>query len=209
MQCSKYFLISLLSLALRASAVSLRSGTPVSVSITGTDFVAQPHEAPRSNCGGGFDQLTDGSKTFYQDAVNSIWQHKWIGLDRDTFQIELQCMYAQMINICSTVQEETVENGRTRQERQTVCNGLAKHDSENDRSNKLESWALFKSDSEKQAWNQIPDEFAARKVVLDLNYHESQCLFAYVLDHKCNTETFADTAMSPEEKLRIASEQQR
>ena len=29
-------------------------------------------------------------------------------------------MYAQMINICFTVQEETVENGRTRQERNNV-----------------------------------------------------------------------------------------
>eukprot|EP00450_Noctiluca_scintillans_P039689 CAMPEP_0194478568 /NCGR_PEP_ID=MMETSP0253-20130528/1972_1 /TAXON_ID=2966 /ORGANISM="Noctiluca scintillans" /LENGTH=209 /DNA_ID=CAMNT_0039317673 /DNA_START=64 /DNA_END=693 /DNA_ORIENTATION=+ len=209
MQCSKYFLISLLSLALRASAVSLRSGTPVSVSITGTDFVAQPHEAPRSNCGGGFDQLTEGSKTFYHDAVQSIWQHKWIGLDKDTFQIELQCMFAQMLELCSAMPEETVKNGRTRKERQTVCGGLATHDSVEDRSNKLESWALFKSDSEKQAWNQIPDVFEARSVVLELNYHESQCLFAYVLDHNCNTESFADTAMSPEEKIRIASEQQR
>ena len=32
----------------------------------------------RSNCGGGFEQLTDGSKTFYQDAVNSVWQHKQV-----------------------------------------------------------------------------------------------------------------------------------
>ena len=29
-------------------------------------------------------------------------------------------MYVQMINICFTVQEETVENGRTRQERNNV-----------------------------------------------------------------------------------------
>ena len=48
----------------------------------------------------------------YHDSVNSIWQHRWIDLDKDTCQIELQCMYVQMINICSTVQEETVENGR-------------------------------------------------------------------------------------------------
>ena len=33
-------------------------------------------------------------------------------------QFELQCMCVQMINICFTVQDETVENGRTRQERQ-------------------------------------------------------------------------------------------
>ena len=65
----------------------------------------------------GFDQLTDGSKTLYHGIVNSIRQHKWIGLDKDTFQIELQCMYARMINICFTVQGETFENGRTRQER--------------------------------------------------------------------------------------------
>ena len=30
------------------------------------------------------------SKTLYHDAVNSVWQHKWIGLDKYTFQIELQ-----------------------------------------------------------------------------------------------------------------------
>ena len=38
-----------------------------SVSSTRTDFVHEPHSAHRSNCGGGFggfDQLTDGSKTF-------------------------------------------------------------------------------------------------------------------------------------------------
>ena len=43
---------------------SLRSGSPDSVSITRTDFVHELHNAIRSNCGGGFDQLTDGSKTF-------------------------------------------------------------------------------------------------------------------------------------------------
>ena len=57
------------------------------------------------------------ARLFYHNTVNSIWLHKWIGLDKDTFQIELQCMYAQMINICFTVQDETVENGKTRQER--------------------------------------------------------------------------------------------
>ena len=65
-------------------AASLRSGGPDSVSIRRTDFVHEPHSACRSNCGGGFDQLTDGSKTFYHDAVNSIWQHRWIDLDKDT-----------------------------------------------------------------------------------------------------------------------------
>ena len=54
---------------------SLRSRGPNSVSITRTDFVLEPHNAPRSNWGGSFDQLTDGSKTLYHDAVNSIWQH--------------------------------------------------------------------------------------------------------------------------------------
>ena len=40
-------------------------------------------------------------------------------------------MYVQIvINICFTEQDETVENGRTRQERQTMCSGLAKHDSD-------------------------------------------------------------------------------
>ena len=55
---------------LRAGVAFLRSGGPVSVSIT--DFVPEP----RLNCGGGFDQLTDGSKTFYHDAVSSIWQQQ-------------------------------------------------------------------------------------------------------------------------------------
>ena len=55
-----------------------------SVSITGTDFVLEPHNSPQSNCDGGFDHLADGSKTFYHDAVNSMWQHKWIDLDKDT-----------------------------------------------------------------------------------------------------------------------------
>ena len=27
---------------------------------------------------------------FYHDAVNSVWQHKQISLDKNTFQIELQ-----------------------------------------------------------------------------------------------------------------------
>ena len=31
-----------------------------------------------------------GNKTSYHDAVNSVWQHRWIGLDKDTCQIELQ-----------------------------------------------------------------------------------------------------------------------
>ena len=30
------------------------------------------------------------ARLFCHDAVNSIWQHKWNGLDKDTFQIELQ-----------------------------------------------------------------------------------------------------------------------
>ena len=71
-------------------ATSLRSGSSDSVSITRTDFVHEPHSACRSNCGGGFDQLTDGSKTFYHCIVNSIRQHKWNCLDKDTCQIELQ-----------------------------------------------------------------------------------------------------------------------
>ena len=56
-------------------AASLRSGSTDSVSITRTDFVHEPHSARRSNCGGGFDQLTDGNKTLYHGIVNSIWQH--------------------------------------------------------------------------------------------------------------------------------------
>ena len=59
-------------------AASLRSGSPDSVSITRTDFVHEPHNARRSNCGGGSDQLTDGSKIFYHDAANSVWQHKQV-----------------------------------------------------------------------------------------------------------------------------------
>ena len=57
---------------------SLRSRGPDSVSIRRTDFVHEPRSAIRSNCGGGFEQLTDGSKTFYHDAVNSVWQHKQV-----------------------------------------------------------------------------------------------------------------------------------
>ena len=72
------------------SAALLRSGGPDSVSITGTDFVREPHSARRSHCGGGFDQVTDGSKTFHHDAVNSIRQHRWIDLDKNTCQIESQ-----------------------------------------------------------------------------------------------------------------------
>ena len=56
-------------------AASLRSGSPVSVCITETGFVHEPHSACRSNCGGGFDQLTDGSKTLYHSIVNSNRQH--------------------------------------------------------------------------------------------------------------------------------------
>ena len=41
--------------------------------------------------------------------LNLTGRLEWISLDKDTFQIELQCMYAQMINICSPVQEETIE----------------------------------------------------------------------------------------------------
>ena len=44
---------------------SMREGEgPKNVSITETDFVPESHNARRSNCGGGFDPLTDGSKTF-------------------------------------------------------------------------------------------------------------------------------------------------
>ena len=39
---------------------------------------------------GSFEQLIGDSKTFYHDAVNSVWQHKRISLDKNTFQIELQ-----------------------------------------------------------------------------------------------------------------------
>ena len=39
-------------------AVSLRSRGPDSVSIRRTDFVHEPRSAIRSNCGGGFEQLT-------------------------------------------------------------------------------------------------------------------------------------------------------
>ena len=56
-------------------AASLRSRSTDSVSITRTDFLHEPHSARRSNCGGGFDQLTDGNKTLYHGIVNSIWQH--------------------------------------------------------------------------------------------------------------------------------------
>ena len=57
---------------------SLRSRGPDSVSIRRTDFVHEPRSAIRSNCGGGFEQLTDGSKTFYHDSVNSVWQLKQV-----------------------------------------------------------------------------------------------------------------------------------
>ena len=40
-------------------AASLRSGSTDSVSITRTDFVHEPHNAIRSNCGGGFDRQQD------------------------------------------------------------------------------------------------------------------------------------------------------
>ena len=36
------------------------------------------------------------------DAVNKIRQHKCIGLDKATFQIESQCMYTRMIDMCSS-----------------------------------------------------------------------------------------------------------
>ena len=57
--------------------IVIREGEgPVSVSITETDFVLELHNARRSNCGGGFDQHTDGSKTLYHGIVNSFWKHK-------------------------------------------------------------------------------------------------------------------------------------
>ena len=65
-------------------AASLRSGSTDSVSITRTDLVHEPRSACRSNCGGDFDQLTDGSKTLYHGIVNSIRQDRWIDLDNDT-----------------------------------------------------------------------------------------------------------------------------
>ena len=34
--------------------------------------------------------------------MNKIRQHKWIGLDKATFQIESQCMYTRMIDMCSS-----------------------------------------------------------------------------------------------------------
>ena len=46
------------------SAASSRSGGPVSVSITETDFVPESHNARRSNWGGSFDKFTDDNKTF-------------------------------------------------------------------------------------------------------------------------------------------------
>ena len=45
------------------SAASSRSGGPVSVSITETGSVHEPHNARRLNCGGCFDQLTDDNKS--------------------------------------------------------------------------------------------------------------------------------------------------
>ena len=48
-------------------------------------------------------------------------------------------MYVQMINICSTVQEEMVENGRTRQERQEcgiTLRGFQHDDKESKQANK-------------------------------------------------------------------------
>ena len=36
------------------------------------------------------------------DAVNKIWQHKWIGLDKATFQFESQCIYTRTIDTCSS-----------------------------------------------------------------------------------------------------------
>ena len=65
-------------------AASLRSGSTDSVNITRTDFVHELHSARRSKCGGGFDQLTDGSKTLYHGMENSIWQHRWIDLDKSS-----------------------------------------------------------------------------------------------------------------------------
>ena len=36
------------------------------------------------------------------DAVNKIRQHKWIGLDKATFQFESQCMYTRTNDTCSS-----------------------------------------------------------------------------------------------------------
>ena len=49
-------------------------------------------------------------KTFDQDSVNKIQQHQWIvGLDKTMFQSELQCMYARMIDICSSAASDCAE----------------------------------------------------------------------------------------------------
>ena len=80
------------------------------VSITETDFVPVPHNAPRSNWSGSFEQLTDGSKTSLPRCseqclaaqVRSVWT-------RTRFRLSCSEEYAQMINICSPVQEEMKE----------------------------------------------------------------------------------------------------
>ena len=46
------------------SAASSRSGGPVSVSVTETDFVPESHNACGSNWGDSFDKFTDDNKTF-------------------------------------------------------------------------------------------------------------------------------------------------
>ena len=57
-----------------------------------------------------FEQLTDGSKMFYHDAANSVWQHKWRSVwTRTRFRLSCSEEYAQVINICSPVQEEMKE----------------------------------------------------------------------------------------------------
>ena len=78
----------------------------------------EPHNARRSNWGGSFDQLTDGSKTFYHDAVNSVWQHKQVdrsGQEHVTDRVAVNVRSNDQ-HLLHCAREETVENGRTRQE---------------------------------------------------------------------------------------------
>ena len=67
---------------------SLRSRGPDSVSIRRTDFVHEPRSAIRSKCGGGFDRQQDFLPRCSEQCLAA--QTVWIGLDKDTCQIELQ-----------------------------------------------------------------------------------------------------------------------
>mmetsp|Transcript_52769 Transcript_52769/g.126038 ORF Transcript_52769/g.126038 Transcript_52769/m.126038 type:complete len:179 (+) Transcript_52769:87-623(+) len=99
---------------------------------------AHTQQDPDTSCGKGFDNLVQGSKDYYFTAVQKLWTHPYHLQDKDVFEQELQCWFANMAT--------------------TKCGGLASQ------AEKRKSALVEKCTSVEPSWRDIWDMFSEEEV---------------------------------------------